>query len=113
MSFQFIGDRAVINSLFKAAGYTYGPLLGLFAFGLTTNLRVREYLEIGSFRFPILMVVCFISPIISFFVDIYSSELLGGFEFGFLILAFNGFLTYVGLLLLSDFSSASVENSKN
>lgn len=112
MSFQLIGDRAVINSLFKAAGYTYGPLLGLFAFGLTTNLKVREYLEIGSFRFPVLIVICLLSPIISFFVDIYSAELLVGFEFGFLILAFNGLLTYVGLLALSDFSAASVEESK-
>jgi Na+/proline symporter len=113
MSFQLIGDRAVINSLFKAAGYTYGPLLGLFAFGLTTNLKIREYIEIGSFRFPVLIIICLLSPAISFFVDIYSAELLGGFEFGFLILAFNGLLTYVGLLALSDFSAASVEESKD
>lgn len=113
MSFQLIGDRAVINSLFKAAGYTYGPLLGLFAFGLMSNLKVREYIEVGSFRFPVLIVICLLSPVISFFVDIYSAELLGGFEFGFLILAFNGLLTYIGLLALSDFSSASVEESKD
>lgn len=110
LSFQLINDSAVINSLFKAAGYTYGPLLGLFAFGLTTNLKVREFLEIGSLQIPVLVLICLASPVVSFLIDTNSAKLLGGFEFGFLILAFNGLLTYVGLLALSDFSSASVED---
>ncbi|PHI18324.1 sodium:solute symporter [Lewinellaceae bacterium SD302] len=102
MLFQAIADEAVINSLFKAAGYTYGPLLGLFCYGLFTNLRVREYVQIGSLRLPVLVVLCLAAPVISFFVDYYSAELLNGFEFGFLILAFNGLLTFAGLLALSD-----------
>lgn len=105
MAFSLIGDRAVINSLFKAAGYTYGPLLGLFAFGLFTRLKIRETIMVGTLNVPILLLLCLAAPIISFFVDTYSDVLLGGFQFGFLILAFNGLLTFLGLVALSDFST--------
>ena len=100
MAFRLLDNPTVINSLFKAAGYTYGPLLGLFAFGLLTDLRVRED-GIGPLRFPALILVCVLSPVLSMVVDRYSAELFGGFEFGFLILAFNGLLTFVGLIALS------------
>jgi Na+/proline symporter len=106
LAFQLIADEAVINSLFKAAGYTYGPLLGLFSYGLFTSLRVREYVELGSYRIPALLLLCVLAPVVSFFVDQYSAELLNGFQFGFLILAFNGLLTFVGLLALSDYSES-------
>ena len=104
MAFQLIGDRAVINSLFKAAGYTYGPLLGLFAFGLLTRFRVREVVPLLGRPVPVLAIVCILSPVISIVVDSYSAELFGGFQFGFLILAFNGLLTFLGLIALSDFA---------
>jgi len=103
VAFRSIGDRAVINSLFKAAGYTYGPLLGLFAFGLFTRLRVREITYLGGQKIPTLLLVCLGAPIVSMVVDAYSAELMGGFQFGFLILAFNGLLTFLGLVSLSDF----------
>ena len=99
--FNVINSDAVITSLFKAAGYTYGPLLGLFAFGLLTRLKVREVIEIGRLRIPALLLICLASPIISFLVDTYSAQLLYGFQFGFLLLAFNGLLTFIGLLALS------------
>ncbi|WP_116108536.1 sodium:solute symporter [Lewinella sp. IMCC34191] len=102
MGFELINNQAVINDLFKAAGYTYGPLLGLFSFGLLTNFRVRETITIGNTQFPALIVVCLLAPVISILVDRYSAELLGGFEFGFLILAFNGLLTFIGLVALSE-----------
>lgn len=104
MAFQLINDEAVINSLFKAAGYTYGPLLGLFAFGLLTRFRVRETVTVGNTEIPLLIIICLLSPIVSILIDRYSAELLGGFQFGFLILAFNGLLTFIGLIALSDFS---------
>ncbi len=107
MAFRLIDDTAVINSLFKAAGYTYGPLLGLFAFGLFTRLRVRETVQLGSVQVPALLLVCLLAPVISMVVDAYSAELLRGFQFGFLILAFNGLLTFLGLVALSDFSDLS------
>ena len=110
MAFELINNEAVINSLFKAAGYTYGPLLGLFAFGLLTNYRVREELIFGSVRIPALTIVCLLSPIVSMIVDHFSAELLGGFQFGFLILAFNGLLTFVGLVTLSEFSDPAEDD---
>lgn len=111
--FNALNNDAVINMLFKAAGYTYGPLLGLFAFGIFTSLKVREWADFSGYRlaqalpaaFPkrinLVMLVCIAAPLISFWVDTNSKELLYGFEFGFLILAFNGLLTFVGLLAIS------------
>lgn len=107
MAFQVINNDAVINNLFRAAGYTYGPLLGLFAFGLLTNYRVRETFTVGRVEVPALILVCVLSPIVSIIVDLNSAELLNGFEFGFLILAFNGLLTFVGLIALSEFGEDS------
>jgi Na+/proline symporter len=112
IAFKSIGDRAVINSLFKAAGYTYGPLLGLFAFGLFTRLRVREVTLLGKTRIPALLLVCLAAPIISMIVDANSAKWLLGFEFGFLILAFNGLLTFLGLVALSDFGDFEVEEEQ-
>lgn len=105
---RLLNNPTIINDLFKAAGYTYGPLLGLFAYGLFTRLRVKETVQIGGREFPILLLVCLLSPLLSFVIDTYSTQLLGGFRFGFLILAFNGLLTFLGLLALSDFSSVSL-----
>lgn len=110
LAFNLFADGAVINQLFKAAGYTYGPLLGLFAFGLFTNLRVREYFSLGKLQVPGVILVCIASPIISFILDQYSAELFYGFKFGFLNLALNGLLTFLGLLLLSDFSQEIEKN---
>lgn len=94
--FRELNNSSVISSLFKAVGYTYGPLLGLFAFGLTTQYQVRE---------KYLPIVCLLSPVLSYVVNCYSEELLFGYKFGFEILLFNGFLCYLGLLLIRERSS--------
>ena len=91
--FRELNNSSVISSLFKAVGYTYGPLLGLFAFGLTTKYRVRE---------KFLPWVCLLSPVLSYVVNCYSEELLFGYKFGFEILLFNGLLCYLGLLLIRE-----------
>ena len=120
--FRMISDDSVINSLFRAAGYTYGPLLGLFSFGILTKLKVREVIalretQLGRFlpdiQIPALLLVCLLSPILSYLVDVFSKELLYGFEFGFLILAFNGLLTFIGLLAISyrDYEPEMSEHS--
>lgn len=110
LAFRGVANQAVINSLFKAAGYTYGPLLGLFTFGLFTRLKVREVTMLGKYRVPALVLVCFAAPVISMLVDQYSARLMGGFQFGFLILAFNGLLTFLGLVALSDFADFEPED---
>ena len=89
--FNEINDESVINSIFKAAGYTYGPLLGLFSFGIFTKYKIKD---------KFVFFVCLISPLISYLINIYSEELLFGYRFGFEILLLNGLLTFVGLFLI-------------
>lgn len=85
--FNAINDDSVINSIFRAAGYTYGPLLGLFSFGLLTKRSVRD---------NYVMIVCIAAPILSYLIDLNT----GGW-FGFFVLALNGALTFLGLLMIS------------
>jgi len=89
--FKEINDESVINSIFKAAGYTYGPLLGLFSFGIFTKYNVRD-----RFVLPI----CILSPAFSYIINIYSEQLLFGYKFGFEILLLNGLITFLGLFLI-------------
>ena len=97
--FQLINKGSVINELFRAAGYTYGPLLGLFTFGLLTRRHVKD-------RY--VFFVCLAAPVISYFLDRYSAQLFNGLTLGFLILAVNGLLTFLGLLLISKKQVQSV-----
>ena len=90
--FQLINKGSVINELFKAAGYTYGPLLGLFAFGLFTRRQIKD-------RYALL--VCLLAPVLSYILNLYSKEWFDGLTFGFLILAVNGLLTFLGLFFIS------------
>lgn len=91
--FYHWNNDSVINVLFKIAAYTYGPLLGLFAFGILTRRTVKDRWVPW---------VCFSAPVVSAILDVKSKAWLGGFEFGFLILAFNGLITFAGLWLLSE-----------
>jgi len=89
--FREINNDAVINTVFRVAGYTYGPLLGLFAFGLYTKFPVYDkYVPIA----------CVIAPILSYFLDVNSVKFFNGYKFGFEILLVNGLLTFIGLFLL-------------
>jgi len=92
LGFAQINNDAVISQLFVAAGYTYGPILGMFAFGIFTKRKINDGLVI-----PIVLA----APVISFFLDKYSDILFAGFKFGFLIVALNGLLTFIGLMLIS------------
>lgn len=85
-----IKDESVIAKLFVFAGYTYGPLLGLYAFGLFTKWKVKDKL---------VPLIAILSPILSYIISVNSLKWLG-FEFGFFILILNGFLTFMGLVLI-------------
>jgi len=89
--FRAINDRAVIDKLFTVAGYTYGPLLGLYSFGLFTRFQVKDKYV------PFLAVS---SPIFCYFLSDNSVFLLDGYKFGFELLIINGLYTFVGLWLL-------------
>jgi len=90
--FRTINDRAVIDKLFTVAGYTYGPLLGLFSFGLFHKRKVKDKL---------VPFVAAISPVACYFLSEYSELLLNGYKFGFELLIVNGLITYLGLWLVS------------
>lgn len=89
--FYFLNNDAVINNLFIAAGYTYGPLLGLYTFGLFTHLKIRD-----RWVLP----VCILSPLLAYLLSYLLLEKLG-VDLGFLVLALNGVLTFFGLLAIS------------
>ncbi|MBR9921478.1 MAG: sodium:solute symporter [Bacteroidetes bacterium] len=90
--FRNLNNESVINQLFIASGYTYGPLLGLFSFGILVKRKVRD---------EWVLLVCLIAPVLSYIINANSDEWLNGFKLGFLILALNGLLTFLGLLLIS------------
>lgn len=91
--FGALNNDSVISSLFKFAGYTYGPLLGLFAFGLFTNYKVKDNW---------VWIIAILSPIICVFVNMYEKELFGGYRIGFELLIYNGILTFIGLFLIRN-----------
>lgn len=89
--FNAINDSSVVSAVFKVAGFTYGPLLGLFAYGLLNKNAVRD-------RWVPL--VCIISPIISVILDWNSAQWFNGYQFGFEILLVNAAITMIGLFAL-------------
>ena len=93
MIFTFIYllyDISVIEKLFEFAGYTYGPLLGLYALGVLTKVQVRD-------RWVPWVAVC--TPILGYLISQWTLKSYD-FDFGFFILALNGALCFLGLLLI-------------
>ncbi len=93
--FRIINNESVVMAVFRVAGYTYGPLLGLFAFGILTGKQVKD-------RF--VPFICLLSPVLSYVISVNSKAWFGGYEFGFELLLLNGLITFTGLLLLAYFS---------
>lgn len=83
---------AIINQLFTFSGYTYGPLLGLFSFGIFTNRSIQK-----SWVIP----VCIIAPVLTYFINTNASIWWDGFTFGHTIIALNGLISFIGLWLIS------------
>ncbi len=91
--FDKLGDESVIVKIFQFAGYTYGPLLGLFIFGLFTKFKVRDKL---------VPIICILSPILTYLISTNSLEWFG-YTFGFELLLLNGGITFAGLLAITQF----------
>lgn len=91
--FKILNNESVVVAVFKAAGYTYGPILGLFAFGLLSKRKVKQ---------KWVPLVAILAPIICYFLSQFSEQIMFGYKFGFELLILNGFLTYLGLLILSQ-----------
>ncbi len=90
--FKAINERSVIDAVLTIAGYTYGPLLGLFSFGILTTRRVNDKL---------VPVVCVIAPILSYLFSLNAEKILGGYKVSIEILIINGLITFLGLWLVS------------
>ncbi|WP_158826117.1 sodium:solute symporter [Mucilaginibacter lacusdianchii] len=91
--FNAVNNDAVVSAIFKVASYTYGPLLGLYAFGLFMSGR-----QVNDKLVPF---ICLISPAVCFFLSTSSKELLGGYVFDNELIIINGLITFAGLLLTS------------
>lgn len=91
--YQKLIESSVISTILRVAGYTYGPLLGLFAFGVLTKRIIND-----SWLVP---AVCVLSPLICYIINEHSQQWLNGYKFGFELLLLNGAITFLGLLLLS------------
>jgi len=96
--FKAINERSVIDAVLQVAGYTYGPLLGLFSFGLLTKLQVRDKL---------VPIVCLISPVLSYLISANAESWLNGYKVGIEILIVNGLITFIGLWIISRPSAES------
>lgn len=91
--FKAINERSVIDAVLTIAGYTYGPLLGLFIYGIFTKLPVRDRL---------VPVVCVLSPVLSYVIASNSAELMPWYgAMGIEVLILNGLITVFGLFLTS------------
>lgn len=106
IGFKILNKAAIIDLLLKIAGYTYGPLLGLFMFGILTKRKINDKLS------PL---ICLIAPVICFIADKNSDKIATGFSFGPEMLLWNGLLTFAGLYIISMPSSgvSSLDNELN
>ena len=89
LTFKEINDKSVIDAIYTIVSYTYGPLLGLYAFGLFTKLKTNDKMV------PFIAVL---SPIICYSLNIISKN-FWGYSFGYELLMLNGLITFVGLYL--------------
>ena len=91
IAFKHILDTNVIDGLLQVASYTYGPLLGLFSFGIFTKHKVKD---------KYVWLVALLSVLIVYGLGKMPSENLGGYIFGYELLPLNGLLTFLGLWLI-------------
>ncbi len=93
LGFHEINSRSIIDKILDLAGYTYGPLLGLFAFGILTKRTLPNTW--------IIAVIAVLSPIVCYFLQINAPKFLNGYVIGIEILVINGLLTFLGILFIS------------
>jgi Na+/proline symporter len=92
LGFRILNDDSVVTAIFTAAGYTYGPLVGLFAFGMFTKLAVNDKL---------VPYICLLSPAICFYINLHSVAWTG-YAIGFELIILNGLITFLCMLATSS-----------
>lgn len=89
--FHLLNTKSAIDAVYKLASYTYGPILGMFAFGLLTRRKIRD-------RW--VPVVAVVAPVLCFILQTHSARWFGGYKFSYELLLFNALFTFLGLCLL-------------
>jgi Na+/proline symporter len=92
--FKDLNSKSIINNILDLAGYTYGPLLGLFSFGVFTRRKLPDNWSITA--------ICLFTPALCYVLSHQSSEWFGGYQIGYELLLINGVLTFSGLWAISD-----------
>jgi Na+/proline symporter len=92
MIFKWIDNKSIIDLLLKIASYTYGPLLGLFAFGILTKRKIKDQW---------VLLPCLLAPLLCLALDSAQAALFGNFRIGQELLIINGLFTFIGLWLIS------------
>lgn len=90
--FKVINNQSIVMAVFTAASYTYGPILGLFVFGLYSKRKVNDNW---------VPLVGLIAPVLCYFISGNSENWFHGYQFGFELLILNGLITIIGLLIIS------------
>lgn len=91
--FNVINDSSVVGMIFRVASYTYGPLLGLYCFGL--------FMKSKTVRDKWVPLICLLSPSLTFLISENSKMLFFGYVFDNELIIINGLITFIGLLLIS------------
>lgn len=91
--FNSLTDQSVVSMIFTVASYTYGPLLGLYAFGL--------FMQSKTVRDKWVPAICVLSPLITFWINSHATKWFSGYIFSVEIIIVNGLITFLGLLLIS------------
>jgi SSS family transporter len=94
--FKYVLKENVISSVLQVASFTYGPLLGLFAFGIFTKINIKDNL---------VWIIAIVSVILTYFLNSYSPILFNGYIFGYELLIVNGLITFIGLLIIKKTNS--------
>jgi Na+/proline symporter len=90
--FRALNSKAIIDTILMIASFTYGPLLGLFAFGIFTKKIVND---------KYVWIVSIVAPVICYILSNNAESWFGGYKFGYELLLLNGLLTFYGLMLIS------------
>lgn len=103
VAFKYLVSEAVVTAIFTVASYTYGPLLGMFMFGILIKRPVHD---------KWVPVVCLLSPFLCWLLASHSKLWLDGYVFGFELLLVNGIITFIGLLIISKKKNLQLEAQK-
>ncbi len=101
IAFRAINSKDVISQVLGIAAYTYGPLLGLFSFGILTHRRLND---------KVAPIICVLSPIATYFIASNSEYLFGGYKFSFETLIVNGIICFLGLYVFSNKTEITLQS---